>query len=95
MADIKYKLRYLSVLYEELEQKVLYIAEKLCNLQVANELLNAVEKAILERASVAASFEAYHSLKDRRYPYYQIYVKNYVVIDDEREDKMMGVRRFL
>ena len=95
MADIKYKLRYLSVLYEELEQKVLYIAEKLCNLQVANELLNAVEKAILERASVAESFEPYHSLKDRRYPYYQIYVKNYVVIDDEREDKMMGVRRFL
>ena len=99
MEDIKYKLRYLPLFYEDLEQKVLYIAEKLCNQQAANELIDAVEKAILERVPVAESFEPYHSFKDRRYPYYRIYVKNYivyyVVINDEGEDKIMEVRRFL
>lgn len=29
MADIKYRLKYLPLFYEELEQKVVYIAEKL------------------------------------------------------------------
>ena len=50
---------------------------------------------------MAESFEPYRSLRERRYPYYRIYVKNfvvyYVVIDDEGEgeDKIMEVRRFL
>ncbi len=38
-------------------------------------------------------------MKQRRYPYYRIYVKNfvvwYVVIDDEGDDRIMEVRRFL
>lgn len=42
----------------------------------------------------AEAFEPYHSLKERQYPYYRIYVKNYtifyVVIDD-----VMEVRRIL
>lgn len=37
--------------------------------------------------------------KDTKYPYYHIYVKNYViyyiVIDDEGEDKVMEICRFL
>ena len=99
MADTKYKLRYLSLFYEDLEQKVIYIAEELHNQKAANDLLDAVEKAILERLPVAESFEVYHSIRERKYPYYRIYVKNYViwyaVIDDEGEDKIMEVRRFL
>lgn len=39
------------------------------------------------------------SFRERRYPYYRIYVKNfivyYIVIDDEGDDKIMKVRRFL
>lgn len=99
MADTKYKLRYLPLFYEDLEQKVVYIVEELHNQQAANELLDAVENVILERLPVAESFEAYHSIRERKYPYYRIYVKNYViwyvVIDDEGEDKIMEVRRFL
>ena len=38
-------------------------------------------------------------LKERHYPYYRIYVKNfviyYVIIDDEGDEKIMEVRRFL
>lgn len=99
MADIKYSLRYLPLFYEDLEEKVVYIAETLKNPQAANGLLDLAEAAILERLPNAESFESYRSLKERRYPYYRIYVKNfviyYVVIDDEGLKKIMEVRRFL
>ncbi|KSV59742.1 type II toxin-antitoxin system RelE/ParE family toxin [Acetivibrio ethanolgignens] len=99
MGDAKYKLRYLPLFYEDLEQKIVYIKEKLHNEKAANALIDAVEKAILERQPVAEAFEPYHSMKERRYSYYRIYVKNfvvwYVVIDDEGKDKIMEVRRFL
>lgn len=99
MTDKKYKLRYLPLFYEDLEQKVVYIAEKLQNPKAANDLIDAVEKAIQERQPVAEAFEPYESMMERRYPYYRIYVKNfvvwYVVIDDEGNDKIMEVRRFL
>lgn len=99
MADIQYVLRYLPLFYEDLEQKVVYIAETLHNEKAANDLLDAVEQAILERLPVAEAFEPYYSAKERRYKYYRIYVKNfvvyYVVIDDEGTDKIMEVRRFL
>ncbi|MDE6251824.1 MAG: hypothetical protein K2M78_04185 [Lachnospiraceae bacterium] len=39
MADTKYILRYLPLFYEELEEKVVYIAETLKNPQDANEFL--------------------------------------------------------
>ena len=78
---------------------MVYIAEKLQNPKAANDLIDAVEKAIQERQPVAEAFEPYESMKERRYPYYRIYVKNfvvwYVVIDDEGNDKIMEVRRFL
>lgn len=63
MADTKYILRYLPLFYEELEEKVVYIAEKLMNPQAANDLLDMVETAILEWLPSAEAFEPYHSLK--------------------------------
>lgn len=99
MTNDKYILRYLPLFYKELEEKIVYIAETLQNSKAAQELLDAVEKAILERVTNAESFEPYCSVKERRYKYYRIYVKNYivyyVVIDDEGPDKIMEVRRFL
>ena len=99
MSNIRYKLRYLPLFYNDLEEKIVYIAEKLHNEKAANDLLDEVEAAILERQPVAESFEPYRSLSERHYPYYRIYVKNfvvyYVVIDDEGDDKIMEVRRFL
>lgn len=64
-----------------------------------NDLIDAVENAILQRLPVCESFEPYHSKKERKYLYYKIYVKNYVVyyvvIDDEDNGKIMEVRRLL
>jgi hypothetical protein len=98
MDNQTYTLRYLPLFYEDLENKILYIAEELKNPQAANALMDAVEKAIMERLPYAESFEEYYSTNERKYPYYRIYVDNYVVwyvvIDDEANDKIMEVRRF-
>ena len=99
MADAQYELRYLPLFYDDLEQKVIYISETLHNEKVANDLLDAVEKAIMERLPIAESFEPFRSVKERQYKYYRIYVKNfviyYVVIDGIGSKKIMEVRRFL
>jgi hypothetical protein len=99
MSSKKYRLRYLPTFYDELEEKVTYIAEKLKNPQAANDLLDKVEKAILERLQIAESFEPVHSVREHKYNYYRIYIDNYiiyyVVINDNPNDLIMEVRRFL
>ena len=99
MFSKKYRLSYLPLFYEDLDEKVTYIAEKLKNPKAANDLLDKVESAIMERLPMAESFEPYHSIRERRYSYYRIYVDNYiiyyVVIDDDPHDLVMEVRRFL
>ena len=99
MAKDKYTLRYLPTFYSDLEEHVMYISRVLKNDAAANELLNDVETAILERLPYAESFEPYHSRKEREYPYYRIYVKNYViyyvVIPDGKNKSIMEVRRIL
>lgn len=49
MFDTDYQLRYLPVFYEDLDRTVTYISRELNNIKAANDLINAVEKAILER----------------------------------------------
>ncbi len=99
MYDKKYRLRYLPLFYEDLDEKITYIAEKLKNPKAVSDLLDKVEKAILDRLPVAESFEPYHSIRERKYAYYRIYVDNftiyYVVIDDKENAPTMEVRRFL
>ena len=99
MANTRYELRYLPLFYQDLEEKILHIADELHNPDAANDLLDEVEKVILERLPFAESFEPYYSTRERRYPYYRIYVKNYViyyvVMDDEGDNKIMEVRRIL
>ena len=99
MNNEKYQLRYLPIFFEDVKEIVLYIRNELSNEKAANDLIDAVENAILQRLPVCESFEPYHSKKERKYLYYKIYVKNYVVyyvvIDDEDNGKIMEVRRLL
>ena len=99
MDDHKYDLRYLPLFYEDLEEKVLYISNVLHSPKAARELLDVVENAIIERLPFCESFERFESKKARKYPYYRIYVKNfvifYVVIDEGHGKKTMEVRRLL
>lgn len=97
--DEKYELRYLPLFYEDVFEKLSYIQNELHNPQAAADLLDETEKAILRRLPNCEDFEPYHSVKERSYPYYRIYVKNYiifyVVIKDEGTKPIMEVRRFL
>ena len=99
MLSKKYRLSYLPLFYEDLDEKITYIVERLKNPKAANDLLDKVENAITERLPVAEAFEPYYSVRERRYVYYRIYVDNYiiyyVVIDDDPNDLIMEVRRFL
>ena len=99
MVNVNYQLRYLPIFFEDVSSITTYIKDELSNPQAANDLIDAIEKAILERLPICESFELYKSKRERKYNYYRIYVKNYVVyyviIDDEGPDKIMEVRRLL
>ena len=94
----EYQLRYLPQFHQDLKKCVFYIAHTLQNPEAASDLIDAAEQAILERQPMAEAFEKYRSRKERRYPYYRIYVKNYIifyVVIPEGNEKVMEVRRFL
>ena len=59
------------------------------NEDAALRLIDDAETAILERLNNPVAFESHCSVKKRDYPYYRIYVRNYViyyvVIDDVME----------
>lgn len=98
--ECKYEVRYLPLFYEDLSEKLSYIENTLKNPQAARQLLEDVERAIIERLPVSECFEPYHSIKERKNPYYRIYIKNYVVyyvvLESEKKNyKIMEVRRFL
>lgn len=46
MPSKKYRLSYLPLFYEELDEKVTYIAEKLKNPKAANDLLDKVQQVM-------------------------------------------------
>lgn len=94
MNSTKYTLRYLPSFEKDLEGILLYIAKNLENPHAASRLLSKIETAIKQRALHPLSFEAFPSTKQRKHPYYRIYVDNYtifyVVIDTTIE-----IRRIL
>ena len=94
MSGKHYELRFLPLFEEDLNEIVDYITYRLRNRVAAENLVDAVEAAIQERLPNAEAFEPYQSSRERKYPYYRIRVKNfmifYVVIDN-----VMEVRRIL
>jgi hypothetical protein len=100
MVERNYKVRFLPLFEWDLAKITDYISYNLRNPQSAYLLVDKIENAIKERLACLESFEPYPSAKDRKYPYYRIYVKNfviyYVVINDEDDEfKIMEVRRIL
>jgi plasmid stabilization system protein ParE len=92
--DKNYSLRFLPTFEDDLNEAVDYICLRLKNPVAAANLVDDVEAAINDRLKCPESFEPYHSIKEHKYPYYCIPVKNYavfyVVIDTTME-----VRRFV
>ena len=94
MVNKKYRLRYLPLFEQDLVQTVSYITSVLKNLDAAEKLVDDVETSIMERLNNPLAFEPYPSVKKRKYPYYRIYVRNYVIYYVVIGD-VMEVRRFL
>ena len=79
MLNENYELRALPLFEDDLNGIVDYIAFTLHNPTAAENLVDAVEKAVYERLKCPEAFEPYHSAKERAYPYYMIPVKNYTI----------------
>ena len=75
----RYELRYLPLFYDDLADLADYITYRLKNPEAAKRLVDEVERSILERRECPKAFEPYQSHRKRPYPYYRIYVGNYVV----------------
>jgi plasmid stabilization system protein ParE len=91
-----YEIKYLPLFEEDLADIIDYIVAALKNKDAAGDLLNTIEKALLDRAQCPLAFEPFEATKKRSMDYYRIYVKNftifYVVFEEER---IMEVRRIL
>ena len=91
---MKYKLKYLPIAQDDLFEIIGYIQNVLKNPSAADNVLNRIEEAILDRLDNPESFAIWEIGKERVYPYRRINVGNYsvwyVVIDD-----VMEVRRIL
>jgi len=74
-----YKLSYLPLFSEDLNEIVHYIAVVLKNPDAAERLVNDVEAAINKRLAMPESFAPYPSTRERELPYYPIYVRNFTV----------------
>ena len=75
----EYELRFLPLFVEDLNEIVDYITNVLQNEIAALGFVDAVDQAIRQRLPFAESFEKFQSTHDRKYPYYQIPVKNYTI----------------
>ena len=99
MFNQKYTLRYLPLFDEELESAVLYIAYKKKSPKAAQDLMNNVEKAIIDRAeNNPEGYDKVPSKRKHEYPYYRIYVGDYIVyyvVIPEGDERIMEVRRFV
>ena len=85
MENKSYQLRYLPIFETDLLSTVNYITNVLKNDDAALRLVDDIESAILKRLENPLAFEPYRSAKMREYPYYRIYVRNYVVIGNVKE----------
>ena len=90
----KYILEYLPLFEQDMADVRNYIAVELNNPVAAMRLINDTEAAIQKRLKNPSGYKPYHSVRDRKQPYYRINIRNYsvfyVVIDN-----VMEVRRFL
>jgi plasmid stabilization system protein ParE len=92
--DKKYTLRYLPIFEQDMAEVRDYISQKLQNPAAALRLVEDTEKAILKRLDNPLGFEPYHSVRDRKQPYYRINVRNYAVFYVVLGN-VMEVRRFV
>lgn len=94
MSRQRYKLSFLPLFENDLNEITDYITNHLQNPDAALRLIDDIEIAINKRLEMPLAFSPYQSAKNRPHPYYRINVRNfsvfYVIIGDTME-----VRRIL
>ena len=88
MGNKGYRLSFLPLFENDLNEIVDYITFELKNPEAANRLVDDVEAAIMKRLDNPVAFAPYQSMKERIHRYYRIIF--YVVIED-----VMEVRRIM
>lgn len=89
-----YKLQYLPLFWDDLEQAVFSIRDVLGNPLAAEHLLDQTEQAILDHLQAPTMASVYKTTRERPLPYYWIAVGNYLVFYVVFDD-VMEVRRFV
>ena len=90
----QYRLQYLPIFWDDLEEAVFYIRDVLKNPAAAERLLDKVEEAILEHAKAPTMAQIYKTTRTRPQPYYWFAVGNYMVFYVVFDD-VMEVRRLI
>ena len=90
----QYKLQYLPLFWDDLEQAVFYVRDVLKNPAAAERLLDRTEEAILEHAKEPTVAQIYKTTRSRPLEYYWFSVGNYMVFYVVFND-IMEVRRFI
>ena len=90
----RYKLQYLPLFWDDLEQAVFYVRDVLKNPEAAERLLNRTEEAILEHAKSPTMAQVYRTTHKRPHPYYWFAVGNYMVFYVVFDD-VIEIRRFI
>ena len=75
----RYRLQYLPLFWDDLEQAVFYVRDVLKNPAAAERLLDRTEEAILEHAKAPTMAQLYKTTRSRPQPYYWFPVGNYMV----------------
>ena len=88
----KYKLRYSPEFVNDLESITFYISHELKNIIAAENLLNKIEDAIMDRLNNPLGYEQYKTKAGN--VYYRLYINNYVVFYTVTEN-VMEVRRII
>ncbi|MBQ9317685.1 MAG: type II toxin-antitoxin system RelE/ParE family toxin [Atopobiaceae bacterium] len=90
----RYRLQYLPLFWDDLEEAVFYVRDVLKNPAAAERLLDRTEEAVLEHAKAPTMAQVYKTTRDRPLPYYWFAVDNYMVFYVVMGD-VMEVRRFI
>ena len=94
MQEKRYKISFLPLFEQDLNEIIDYISIDLNNPKAAKKLVDKIEKAILKRLESPLMYAPYESSKIRKHPYYKIKVDNYLIFYVVIEDTM-EVRRIL
>ena len=90
----RYRLEYLPLFWDDLNEAVSYIADVLKAPEAAERLIDATEAGILAHSRNPTLATTYKTALPRPLPYYWFEVGNYMGVSTSPDD-VMEVRRFL